>query len=603
MSRNQNVLSAGDIRGRARSVYYFFPKLIAGFFADQSASCCANCMKLTTPQRLLVLNLFLLTRSVIAADLTNREAFLHFALMREGDPSRGRQLFQSEKMSCTRCHTVDGSAGRAGPDLFAVGDKFGRREIIEAVLNPSSSIAVGYSTTSIETKSGDDYSGILKQATASTISLMGADAKLVTVPLDEIVSRRTSEVSLMPEGLQTGLTVQEFTDLIEYLVSLKQPSHSEQAHQGMPEVIPQLRQTVQLLPLHSPDLRFQHPVWFGPIPNRTNVFLVAEHETGTIWLLDLRGRKLKTLFLETGVHDDGARGLIGLAFHPRFAENRKYYVLRHVGENGQFASVLSEREATPDLISDSGKPARLILRAEAASNINHAGALVFGSDNYLYLGMGDTGPGEDPQGHGQDLRVLQGKILRIDVDEATQGKPYSIPKDNPFAGCAGFQPEIWAYGLREPWRFSFDRSNGDLWVGDVGQDRYEEVDLVRRGENFGWNVFEGFEPFSNQYRRDAEKYIAPVLAYRRRYGPCVTGGYVYRANTKSSFFGVYIFGDYESRRLFGLTQQDRVLKVVRQIGTAPERIASFSEDPEGELYVVGYEGTIFKLDLTSSLFE
>ena len=137
--------------------------------------------------------------------------------------------------------------------------------------------------------------------------------------------------------------------------------------------------------------------------------------------------------------------------------------------------------------------------------------------------MGDTGPGEDPQGHGQDLGVLRGKILRIDVDQAAQDKPYSIPKDNPFAGCVGFQPEVWAYGLREPWRFSFDRLNGDLWVGDVGQDRYEEVDLVRRGENFGWNVLEGFEPFSNQYRRDGEKYIAPVLAYRRRYGPCVTG--------------------------------------------------------------------------------
>src|SRR5690349_10359536 len=150
-------------------------------------------MKLTSQLGLLVLNLFLLARTVTAGDLTNREPFLHFALMREGDPSRGRQLFQSEKMSCTRCHTVDGSASRAGPDLFAVGDKFGRRELIESVLNPSASIAVGYSTTSIGTKSGDDYSGILKQATASSISLMGADAKLVTVPLEEIVSRRTSE--------------------------------------------------------------------------------------------------------------------------------------------------------------------------------------------------------------------------------------------------------------------------------------------------------------------------------------------------------------------------------------------------------------------------
>ncbi|MGH9645954.1 MAG: PQQ-dependent sugar dehydrogenase, partial [Bryobacteraceae bacterium] len=344
-------------------------------------------------------------------------------------------------------------------------------------------------------------------------------------------------------------------------------------------------------------------VWFGAIPGKNNVFLVAEHETGRIWRLDLGGHELKTLFLETGAHDPGARGLIGLAFHPRFAENRKYYVLRHVGENGQFASILVEREASADGMIDSGKPARLILRVKAATNINHAGAMIFGPEGYLYLGMGDTGPPEDTQGHGQNLEVLQGKILRIDIDRAASGKPYSIPSDNPFVGCSGVQPEVWAYGLREPWRFTFDPVTGNLWVGDVGQDRYEEVDIVGRGENLGWNVFEGFEPFSNQYRRSAEKYVPPVFSYRRRYGVCVAGGYVYRADRKSSFFGVYIFGDYESRRLFGLTQQDRVLKAVRQIGTAPERIASFSQDSAGQLYVVGYEGTIFRLDFAGSTFE
>jgi glucose/arabinose dehydrogenase len=189
------------------------------------------------------------------------------------------------------------------------------------------------------------------------------------------------------------------------------------------------------------------------------------------------------------------------------------------------------------------------------------------------------------------------------VDHSTDTEPYGVPHSNPFVGRSGYRPEIWAYGLREPWRFSFDRATGDLWVGDVGQDRYEEIDLVRPGENFGWNVYEGFEPFSNRYRRNNEKYVAPVFSYRRRYGPCVTGGFVYRGNPKSSFYGVYIFGDYESRRLFGLTQKDRVLKTIRQIGTAPERIASFTEDSAGEPYVLGYEGTISRLDLRGSRFE
>ena len=216
--------------------------------------------------------------------------------------------------------------------------------------------------------------------------------------------------------------------------------------------------------------------------------------------------------------------------------------------------------------------------------------------------MGDSGPPEDPQGHGQDLNVLLGKILRIDIDHGVPEASYSIPAGNPFVGRAGVRPEIWAWGLREPWRCSFDAVTGDLWVSDVGQDRYEEIDIARPGENFGWNVYEGFEPFSNRYRKADASYVPPIFAYRRPFGPCVTGGYVYRAAPGSSFYGVYIFGDYESRRIFGLTQEDRTLKVVRQIGTAPERIASFGQDHAGELYVVGYEGTIFKLDFSAGAF-
>lgn len=539
-----------------------------------------------------------------AAEPSPREQLVRYALTKEGDAAHGRELFGAEQqLACTRCHTADGSASKAGPDLLAVGDKFGRRDLIDAVLNPSATIAVGYSATTVVTKSGDEYTGVLKQATPSELGLMGGDGKLVRVALSDIVERQTSEVSLMPEGFEKGLSPQDFNDLIEYLVSLKVPEHSNLNHQGMPDAIPMLARPVVLHPMHGSELRFQHPVCLVPVPGVPGQFLVGEHETGKIWLFGTGETPTKTLFLETGPNAPGARGLIGVAFHPHFAENRRYYVLQHVGEGGQFASVISERKMKPNGCADAGQPARVILRVEAASNIDHMGEMVFGTDGYAYIGMGDTGPSEDPQGHGQSIQSLNAKLLRIDVDHASSGRNYAIPADNPFVGKSDYSPEVWATGLREPWRLSFDRVTGDLWTGDVGQDRYEEIDIVRRGENMGWNVFEGFEPFSNKYRREQEHYVPPVFAYRRKYGPCVTGGYVYRGKPESSYYGVYVFGDFESRRILGLTQENRVLKAVRQVGISPERIASFAQGEAGELYVVGYEGTMMKLDLAPSVFE
>jgi glucose/arabinose dehydrogenase len=217
--------------------------------------------------------------------------------------------------------------------------------------------------------------------------------------------------------------------------------------------------------------------------------------------------------------------------------------------------------------------------------------------------MGDSGPQQDPQGNAQNLSVPLGKMLRIDVDRREGERLYAVPPDNPFVARPGVRPEIWAVGLREPWRFSFDPATGDLWVGDVGQDLYEEVDIVRRGENFGWNVFEGFEPFSNRYRREGEAFVPPVFAYSRKYGASVTGGFVYRADPKSSFYGAYVFGEYQTRRLFALTQENRSLKQVRQIARPEQMPVSFGRDDAGNLYMVGYEGTIYRIDFGATAFE
>ncbi len=548
-----------------------------------------------------------------------KEEYRRHAMIREGDVVRGQALFFDEqRTACSRCHSVDGKGGRAGPDLFAVGDKFSGRELIDAVLEPSAVIAVGYGTTAVETKSGENYQGIIKGATPEAIELMGADGKLVRIATREIQEQRGSSVSFMPEGLQAGLSLAEFADLIEYLVALKQPESALTSNLGMPANIRELAKPIIVRPFFSEELRFPHAfvhkpgdvryglVWFGQMPGLSNSFLVV-HQTGKIWLLEKNpGGDTKTLFADFGAelfNERGPNGLLGLAFHPRFRENRKYYLKHQVFEGGAIATVVVEKQAAPDFRSDSAQPSRRLWKVVSATQDHSGGCIAFGPDGFLYIAMGDTGPQQDPQGHGQDLTTHLGKILRIDVDHTDAGLSYAIPSDNPFRGRADTRPEIWALGFREPWRFSFDPLTGDLWVGDVGQDRVEEVDIVRRGENHGWNVYEGFEPFSNRYRKEGATYIPPVFAYLRKYGNSITGGYVYRGDKRSSFYGVYICGDYTSHRIWGLKQENRVLKTVRQIGLSPQGIASFGIDQRGEIYLVGYEGMIYQLDFAGASFD
>ncbi len=558
--------------------------------------------------------------SSISVTPTLRE-FRDAAMRGDGNVIRGRDLFHDERrLACARCHSVDGSASKAGPDLLAVGDKSSRRDLIEAVLEPSAGIAVGYGTTIVETKGGEIFDGILKSATPSELVLLGADGKAVHISTADVREQRGSVVSLMPEGLPTGLTRQEFTDLIEYLVSLRQPESALTSSRGLPLEIRELARPVGITPFFSETLRFPHAfvhqpgdvrsglVWFGAVPGTTNAFL-AVHQTGRIWRLEKgASNDVKTLFADVSAglfNERGPNGLLGLAFHPRFEQNQKYYLKHQVFEQGRIVTTVVERAADADARMDSGRLSRRLWSVASATQDHSGGCIGFGPDGFLYIAMGDTGPQQDPQGHGQDLTTHLGKILRIDVDRRDAGMEYAVPPDNPFAGRASAEarPEIWASGFREPWRFSFDPITGDLWVGDVGQDRVEEVTIVRRGENHGWNVFEGFEPFSSRYRREGAAYVPPVFAYRRKFGNSITGGYVYRADSGSSFYGVYICGDYTSRRVFGLRQKGRVLEMVRQIGLSPQNIASFATDAAGEIYLVGYEGMVYRLDLREAKFE
>ena len=555
-----------------------------------------------------------------AADAARQlREYRDFAMGHDGRPARGRELFNDEqRVACVKCHSLDGSGSKAGPDLFAVGDKFPRRELIRAVLEPSAEIAIGYGTTIVETKSDEEFHGVIKESTTDAVDLIGADGRHIRIAAQDIKAQRGSTLSLMPEGLHGGMSREQFTDLLEYLVTLKQPESALTSNRGMPADIPELAKPIAALPFFPEELRFPHAfvhkpgdvryglVWFGQLPGSSNTFVVA-HQPGRIWLLDKSTTNtVKTLFADVSkdiFNERGPNGLLGLAFHPRFRENRKYYLKHQVFEGGRIVTTVVEREASPDLRTDAGRPSRRLWQVASTTQDHSGGCIGFGPDGFLYIAMGDTGPQQDPQGHGQDLTTHLGKILRIDVDHSDAGLPYAIPTDNPFRDRSDARPEIYAYGFREPWRFSFDPITHDLWVGDVGQDRVEEVAIVRRGENHGWNVYEGFEPFSNRYRKDGASYVPPVFAYRRKYGNSITGGYVYRGDQRSSFYGVYVCGDYTSHRIFGLKQEDRTLQIVRQIGTVPQGIASFAEDAQRNLYVVGYEGMIYSLDFSNAVFE
>src|SRR5207247_4379099 len=230
-----------------------------------------------------------------------KDKYQSFAMTHQGDVERGRKLFLDEqRLACAKCHTTDGTSGRAGPDLLAIGDKFGRRELIEAVLSPSATIAVGYSTTVVKTRSGDSYDGILKEASDAGLKLIGADGKIVSIAATDIAQRRTTDLSLMPEDSYTGLSVQEFADLVEYLARLRLPESAAAVRHGAPAVIPELAKPVDLTPFILPGHRFEPPVWFAPVRGLPNVFTVVEHESGRIWLLDKRSKEeTKTAFLDT----------------------------------------------------------------------------------------------------------------------------------------------------------------------------------------------------------------------------------------------------------------------------------------------------------------
>jgi glucose/arabinose dehydrogenase len=289
----------------------------------------------------------------------------------------------------------------------------------------------------------------------------------------------------------------------------------------------------------------------------------------------------------------GERGLLSVAFHPDFANNGDLFV-DYTDTNGDTVVARYQVSATDANRADPAS-AEVILSVDQPAANHNGGLLLFGpKDGYLYIGFGDGGGGNGQ--NGQDLGTLLGKILRVDVDRPSSSLPYSIPPDNPFVDQPGALPEIWALGLRNPWRFGLDRVTGDLWIGDVGSATYEEVNYQPAaspgGENYGWNLMEG-----NECRAEGgcDAFVAPVAGFDRDEGCVVTGGYVYRGAGMPELEGVYLFADFCSGRVWGLVPDAGDTWTRLDPVETGLRISSFGEDAAGELYVVDIQGAVYRL--------
>jgi len=353
-----------------------------------------------------------------------------------------------------------------------------------------------------------------------------------------------------------------------------------------------------------PDLSFQRPIEVTFAPGSPHRLFVAE-QRGVIYVLENREdvtEKKVFLDLQDVVSRDGnEEGLLGLAFHPAFESNREFYVYYSTRPRACVLSRFKVSERDGDQADRRSE--QELMRIDQPYSNHNGGSIRFGPDGYLYVGLGDGGSADDPHSHAQNLQTLLGSILRIDVNRQAEGLAYAIPQDNPFAGRNDARGEIWAYGLRNVWRIAFDQQSGQLWAADVGQDRVEEINLIVKGGNYGWNMREGFQPFEPNVPYKPVELIDPIIEYSRQDGQSVTGGLVYRGTELPEFQGAYFYGDYLSGRIWALrTDGWRVTaghseKAVgnKLVAETELQIAAFGEDANGRMLLCAFDGNLYRL--------
>jgi glucose/arabinose dehydrogenase len=329
----------------------------------------------------------------------------------------------------------------------------------------------------------------------------------------------------------------------------------------------------------------------------TDAVVLEKH--GTAKWLRLPEGKHGTLF-KIDVATASEQGLLGAVFHPRFADNGKLYVNYVVPANKRGKTRIAEWTLSipSDLAHTKAAETKILLEVEQPYANHNAGQLAFGPDGMLYIGFGDGGSANDPQEHAQNPRSLLGKMLRIDVDKPDASQPYGIPRDNPFLGDARFKPEIWAYGLRNPWRYSFD-PKARLIVADVGQDAWEEIAIVQAGDNHGWHIREGFVCARAADSCSSAGMVDPIYAYpHKNREQSITGGYVYLGRSLPKLHGKYIFGDFAAGTVYALTlpAERKQRGTAERIGKWPIAPSTFGRDASGEVYVADFAGgTVFRL--------
>jgi glucose/arabinose dehydrogenase len=347
-----------------------------------------------------------------------------------------------------------------------------------------------------------------------------------------------------------------------------------------------------------PNLSFSRPVDFQHAGDGTDrIFIVEQRGEISVFQNDTEVED-KTLFLniESKVNDQGnEEGLLGLAFHPDY-ENNGFFFVNYTAASPR-RTVISRFQVSATDPNRADESSELVILEFNQPYTNHnGGQLSFGPDGYLYIASGDGGSGGDPLNHGQRPETLLGAILRIDINKQEGGGNYAIPVDNPFVNNEeGFKEEIYAYGLRNPWRFSFDPQTNTLWTGDVGQNRAEEIDIILKGRNYGWRTMEGFSCFDPASGCIQEGLEMPIWEYTHSNGDrSITGGFVYRGTEISELQGLYVYGDFVSGRIWTLDFSDLDNPVNAELMRADFSVSSFGTDQSNELYLCGFDGKIYR---------
>lgn len=343
-----------------------------------------------------------------------------------------------------------------------------------------------------------------------------------------------------------------------------------------------------------PGMRFDRPVLlFG---DGDGGIYVVEKKGRILKILTDRGAKNAEVFLDITDRVSSfksEKGLLGAAFHPDL-KNGPFVFVCYTDDKG---SVVSRFEIkSGDTVKADPKSELAILRYDQPYSNHNGGHIEFGGDGYLYIASGDGGSAGDPKNNGQNLENLLGKILRIDVENISREERYRIPEENPFAGNeSGYREEIYAYGLRNPWRFSFDEKRGILLAADVGQDKVEEIDIIENGGNYGWPRFEGSMKYKDAGLSGGQDAIVPVWEYGHKVGKSITGGYAYYGSDVPSLYGTYVYGDFVSGKIWAMwINEDKAVSNVEILDTEL-KISSFGLDDAGEIYVVDYRGSIYRI--------